>query len=431
MARAVGRVGVGPVTGASISFAISTGDNADNGQRNELDTYIALLDGGAVRPDSGRPDRWEGVGSAEYYDVRYWHPDGTPTGEADDLPRGMRGFPEVPGLLDAARGAFRAGGLGLPWYEVHGNHDELLGGTLPSGAGLAWLARGNRKPVALEGEPDPHRLQALLGDHERRPPDLLGGLAALGTPVWRTVTPDPGRVPAGTPGWLAAHARGGRAARARTWYGFDAGRFRALVLDTVNPHGGWQGSLDVEQFAWLEGELDAAGQGGRAVLLFSHHPLATLVNDNAPDGARRVLADEVAALLARSPQVVAWFNGHTHTHRVQAHTPDPTTAEPHPGAAGPGWWEVTTASHADWPQQARVVELAEDPRSGALVIVTTIIDHAGLVDARAGALTDPVTLAGWSRELAANHWQRPRTPGGEPLGRGVAADRNVVLARPR
>jgi metallophosphoesterase (TIGR03767 family) len=422
MARAVGRLQTSPVTGQPISFAISTGDNADNGQRNELDAYISILDGTTVRPDSGSPDRWEGVGSEEWYEVRYWHPDGTPAGEPDDLPRGVRGFPTVPGLLDACRVPFRAAGIGMPWYEVHGNHDELLGGTLPGSAGLAWLARSGRKPVALDGSLDPHQLVALLGDHERQPPDLLGG---LGHAVWHTVTPDPARISVGTPGWLAEHTRGGtRAARAHTWYAFDAGRFRCLVLDTVNPNGGWQGSLDVEQFAWLEAEL-AAGSD-RTFLLFSHHPLSTLVNDWSPRGGRRVLAKEVGALLGRHRSVAVWFNGHTHTHKIQAHAP-----QFHEGQAGTGWWEVTTASHADWPQQARIIELAEDPGTGALVVIATVLDHVGLVDARNAELDDLITLAGWSRELAANHWQRARNANGEPVGRGAEADRNVVLVLPR
>jgi metallophosphoesterase (TIGR03767 family) len=420
MARALSRLPGGPVTGEPIGFAISTGDNADNGQRNELDAYIAILDGASVRPDSGRPDRWEGVGTAEWYDVRYWHPDGTPPGRPHDLPREERGFPTIPGLLDACRLPFRATGIGMPWYEVHGNHDELLGGTLPASAGLAWLARGARKPVALAGSLDPRQIEALLGDHERQPPDLLGG---LGDAVWHAVTPDADRVAVGTPGWLAAHTRrGARAARAHTWYAFDADRFRCLVLDTVNPNGGWQGSLDAEQFAWLESELAAAG---REVLLFSHHPLSTLINDWSPAGDRRVLGRQVAALLARFPDVAVWFNGHTHTHKIQAHPP-----RFHVGESGTGWWEVTTASHADWPQQARIVELAEDPSTGALVVITTVVDHAGVVDARTGELDDPITLAGWSRELSANHWQRARVSG-EPIGRGVATDRNVVLVLPR
>ena len=62
------------------------------------------------------------------------------------------------------------------------------------------------------------------------------------------------------------------------------GRLRLIALDTVNPHGGWQGSLDETQFAWLCDELDAAAD--RHVVIASHHPSFTLTNDYAPDGRR-------------------------------------------------------------------------------------------------------------------------------------------------
>jgi len=131
------------------------------------------------------------------------------------------------------------------------------------------------------------------------------------------------------------------------------------MLDTVNPHGGGQGSLDQEQFAWLAAELtDASRAGALGCLLFSHHP---------------------------------WVNGHDHVNRI--------LARPAAGERGT-WWEITTASHIDWPQQARIVEVAAD-ETGGLFIACTTLDHHGLIDPRAGALEDPLTLAGWSRELSA------------------------------
>lgn len=80
------------------------------------------------------------------------------------------------------------------------------------------------------------------------------------------------------------------------YYAFDRGIVRCVVLDTVNQHGGWQGSLDAGQFSWLVAELrDCAA---RPVLLFSHHPLETMVNDLRPPGAaRRVLGAELRDVL--------------------------------------------------------------------------------------------------------------------------------------
>ncbi|HUY30644.1 MAG TPA: TIGR03767 family metallophosphoesterase [Acidimicrobiales bacterium] len=448
MVRAVRELDGGPLTGAPPAFAVSTGDATDNSQANELEAYVALLDGGSeVVPDSGDSRRYEGVGAEEPYDPRYWHPDGTPPGADDDVPRRRHGLPVVHGLLDACRAPFVATGLGLDWYAVFGNHDAMLGGTLPVTPALAARAVGGDKPVGLDEGVD---VLGLLADNETRPSTEEWGVATGPT---RPVTPDARRRPVPVGEWIAAHLPGHgydevAAAAERAHYAFDAGSIRCVVLDTVNRAGGWQGSLTAEQLAWLEAELaaghsrhlDALGDEvateapDRLFVLFSHHSLETLVNDHSPDGALRHLADDVRALLARFPNVVAWFNGHTHVHSV---TPLP--------AGGGGLWQVTTASHVDWPQQSRVVELALDETSGDLVVGTAVFDHAGALDPRAGELRDPVTLAGWSRELAANAWQGRVPAGGtdggaapgreprwaaEPVGRGAAADRNVVLVVP-
>jgi 3',5'-cyclic AMP phosphodiesterase CpdA len=197
---------------------------------------------------------------------------------------------------------------------------------------------------------------------------------------------------------------------ARAWYAFDAGPLRCLMLDTVNPHGGWQGSLDPEQFAWLEAELATAKRSeALGCLLFSHHPLDGLTN---LWGGDRVGAAEVGRLVNDAGNVLAWVNGHDHVNRV--------LARPAAGERGT-WWEITTASHIDWPQQARIVEVAID-EAGGLFIACTTLDHHGLTDPRAGAPEDPLTMAGWSRELSANSGQQ--AAGAE----GGAADCNVILA---
>jgi metallophosphoesterase (TIGR03767 family) len=414
MVQAVRRVAAAPVSAAPLAFAVVTGDATDNCQRNELRSYIDMLDGADVVPDSGDPQKYEGVAAPAVEDERYWHPEGG----AADLPRTRYGFPAVPGVLAAARRPFRATGLGLPWYAVHGNHDNMLQGTVsPAG----WLREFPVGTLKLVTPPDDVDAAELLARFDSADGDAL---AELARGAQLTVTPDPSRATVTRSGHIREHFRSagtpaghGYSARnladGTAYYAFGYGPIRCIVLDTVNHHGGWQGSVDATQLRWLEAELTASA--ARPVVLFSHHPLEALTNDNRPPGAdRRVLADELRGVLLGHPCVVAWLNGHTHVHAITTVT----------AGAGAGFWQVTTASHIDWPQQARIVEfLATD---AALVIACTVIDSAAAASYQGSA--EPADLAALARELAANDWQvRDQITAEGGAGAGVVVDRNAVL----
>ena len=410
MVRAFNGVRRGPVGGAPVDAAVVTGDNTDNGQANELEWYLALLDGGDVRADSGDLGRWEGVASGDDEDDRYWHPDR----ERPDVPRRRHGFPVVPGLLDAARAPFRASGLAHPWLAVHGNHDRLMQGTIPGDSWWGEASTGSRHVVDLWPGVTPEEVVELLAGLAACEPDALARLArGRATPR----TPDPARRVVSRDEFVRGHDRpGARPPRhgfgtdGRPYYRHDLDGVRLLVLDTVNHHGGWQGSLDREQLGWLVGELDRADVEHAYVVLVSHHPLHTWVNDLGDP--TRVLAAEMTDLLAGHPSMVLWLNGHTHRTEIQAHE---------------GWWEVTCPSLVDWPQQGRVVELLRG--DGVLRIACTMVDHEGEAP-WSGSVADPVALAGLSRELAANDWQggRPEHVKHPPAGR--PDDRNVILTLP-
>jgi metallophosphoesterase (TIGR03767 family) len=410
MVQALNGVRRGPVAGGSVDAAVVTGDNTDNAQANELDWYLTLLEGGEVRPDSGDLTRWEGVASDDDEDDRYWHPGR----ERADLPRSRYGFPVVPGLLDAARAPFLASGLDAPWLAVHGNHDRLLQGTVPPRSWWAQVATGSRRAAELEPELPPGEVLELARALGAGRPAALARLArARSVPV----TPDAERRVAFLAEFITAHDRDGARpprhgfpADGRSYYRQDLGEVRMLVLDTVNPGGGWEGSLDRQQWEWLRAELEQADAERAYVVLASHHPLATWVN--CVGDPTRVLSEEMAALLELHPCVVLWLNGHTHRAEVRQRA---------------SWCEVTSPSLLDWPQQGRVVELLRT--DGVLRVVCTMVDHCGEAP-WSGSVEGPVALAGLSRELAVNHWQAGQRRLVERPRAGSHEDRNVVVTVP-
>lgn len=419
--QAMHRLDAAPVTGAPFDAVLVTGDVTDNAQRNELSWYATVMAGGRVEPWSGARDRssWVGAVDGGVWSEHFWHPDGPWDGMPADLPTARYGYPTVPGLIEAARGAVPSPGAGLPWLTVHGNHDALLQGVVPVDAALLALAVGSERVVDLGRTQTP--LVALEATAPVGPARYTHDSSSPVTPVVsdprREITTVDDFVVA-TSGGTSDRTPGSPGARAgRTYWARDVGEVRLVALDTVNPYGGWQGSLDTPQLAWLEAELDRSR--GRYVIVTSHHPSWALSNGYAPPGAtRRHLGDEVLAVLLRHPEVVAWVAGHVHAHTHLWHQA--------PDRAG-GLWEVTTSSLIDWPQQLRTLELVREP-DGTLVLASTVLDHVAPTSWDAMALDEVPNLAALSRALAANDY-RGRS-GRRAAAAGRPTDRNALWRLP-
>ncbi len=425
MVRTVNSIKHGFHSDRAVDFVLATGDVTDNAQANELDWYFTLMEGGTVHPDSGSTDNWEGVAQRdpERYDRSYWNPEGTPPGCEDDFPRSLYGFPTVHGLTHAVRQPFSATGLVHKWFATHGNHDALLQGTVPPNAELVEIATGDKRLVELSPELD---LTQVFGGWTMVGP---AGYASPAGGTFREQNADPRRRFNEASDWAKLHlaclAKGHDGhgltqanAEAGTKYWFrDVDGFRLISMDTVNIHGGWQGSLDEPQFNWLKETLSSAGS--LRCILFSHHPLHSLFNDYAPEGAdRRVAREELEEELLQHKGIIAWFAGHDHDNRVR-----------YIGTEGVnGFWHILTASLIDWPQQGRLVEILSD--SDDLVIATSVFDHDSPIDLEIATseLSDPINLAGLSRILSANHWQRRKqNEYFNDLAAGEPTDRNRYL----
>ncbi|MEV7872570.1 TIGR03767 family metallophosphoesterase [Streptomyces sp. NPDC088124] len=403
----------GPATGAPLSFAVTTGDNTDNNSHAELDWFLTVMSGGRVTPNTGDPRRYEGVQNSG--ERLFWHPE---DGLRDTDKR--LGYPRVDGFLAAAVRSVNSPGLRIPWYSTVGNHDGLASGAMADRSGfLADFAVGSKK---LYGIPDAEAKEMLKLLSKGGDPSgaKLIDLLRRSKRRMRTITPDPGRAPFGPRDYLKAHLDPARAGAGPAGHGYTAANLdgdtlyytfpmgenvTGISLDTTDRGGHFTGSLNTAQFTWLKRTLKELRDG--YVVVFSHHNSWTMTNthpDPAHPGESRHNGDEVLALLGRSPQVLAWVNGHSHRNAI---------------APRGGFWEISTASHIDFPQLARVIEIA-DNNDGTLSLFTTLIESSAPHRTDFGDLSQ-TGLAALYRELSHN------APGSTTAPAGTSTDRNTEL----
>lgn len=437
LVRRVNELAGAPVTGRPLDFMITTGDSTDNHEHVELDWYFGLLNGGRVAQNTGADDRYEGVQDSG--DPLYWHPDGQLQDQFSAI-----GFPVLPGLLDDATREFDSPGLRIPWYATFGNHDNSILGTLPSTwvPNLAEHYTGSRKIIGRD-ETDSRRIAGMLQDpqHRREAPRVLDTRDG----IVGDVTPDQRRAPYGTQDFIRAHVDPANTGPGPVGHGFGPDEVEAdaayytfriapgvtgIGLDSTNTAGFAEGSLGLEQFQWLERTLTAGSSrhfdefgheqrhaaSDELFVLFSHHTSTTmnaLLPDDRRPGELRKPGGAVVELLHRFPNVLAWVNGHSHRNEIRAHRVD----EPERG-----FWEINTASHVDFPQLARVIELA-DNGDGTLSLFTTLIESDSPYSADYSDRS-PAGLGALYRELSFND------PNADLTQLGEAADRNAELLIP-
>lgn len=471
---------------ARMKLAITTGDSLDNQQRNEAGWVVKLLEGGTLDPNSGSsnladyancpagtpgPDeaaRYTGVQDFNDYfeglDPDFYDPND---------PRGaFSAWPRYPGLMDRSEVPFQAEGLDVPSYVTLGNHDGLVQGNAAANRSFEDVATGCLKMMGPN-----QQFTSLSEAMAQLNPAFLSNLLAADPTKVSLVPPDLRRQFVSTAQYKALHeppfanqadghgfgfvdpqeqaASNGSAA----YYSWSPEPgFRFIALNTVGEGGvvsdrSSDGNIDDPQFRWLEQELLAATARNELIVLFGHHAINSL-NNNEPDESapsctgtddghghdqnpgcdndpristplhlgepsQRPSGDTtetLSELLLRYRHVIAFVAGHSHVNQVLPYS--------RPNGDG-GFWNIKTAAEADWPSQSRLIEVM-DNRDGTLSIFGTMIDHSAPTSVPAPGTDasnfDVNQLASLNREFAYND---PQKGGG--TGEGTAADQNVEL----
>ncbi|MCX5334057.1 TIGR03767 family metallophosphoesterase [Streptomyces sp. NBC_00140] len=408
-----------PVTGAPLHFAMTTGDNTDNNAKSELEWFLKVMSGGRVTANTGDPRQYEGVQNSGI--KQYWQPD-TTVRDADK----QRGFPHLDGFLAAAIRELNSPGLNLPWYSTVGNHDSMPLGCYAS-HGDSWLteyAVGGKKLMSLPAA-EAKKLQDAI--KKAKDPGGVGfrDLLKAHSRDMRSVTPDELRAPFTPREYVQAHLdpayRGlGPVGHGYSTANLDAGTqyysFRiaedviGISLDTTDAGGHYEGSVGTAQMKWLDRTLK--DNKDSYAVVFSHHTSKSMDNtrpDPARPGERRHTGAEVVTLLGRHRNVLAWVNGHIHRNEIT----------PHAVGNGRSFWEISTASHVDYPQLARVVELV-DNKDGTISLFTTCVESSAPHRTDFADLSQ-TGLSALYRELSYN------APGGRTDLAGTTGDRNTEL----
>nr|WP_226887498.1 TIGR03767 family metallophosphoesterase [Nocardia brasiliensis] len=431
LVRRVNSLRFGPHTGRAFDAVVSTGDNTDNMELAELEWYLTVLNGGSVAANTGVPGIYEGV--QNFGSELYWNPETSLTDQYK-----AAGFPAIPGLLEAAVQPVTSPGLETPWYSVFGNHDNSVSGVARYGIPpLDQMYTGNFKYAS----PGAAATRAVADGINTDPAALVSALSTLSIPP-RLVTSDPRRRPLTPREYIAAHLNPVHTGPGPVGHGFaaDAGktgigyysfeiapRVVGISLDSTNRAGFVDGSLGQAQFRWLEDTLragssrfyDARGEfvhestTDTYFVVFSHHTSDTMAN-LTPDPERpdeiRFSGTHLIELLQRFPNVLAWINGHTHRNQITP-WPGPTPEQ--------GFWEINTASHIDFPQLGRIIEVT-DNSNGTVSLLSTLFEAMSPYAVDYSDFS-PAGLASLYRELSFNDIHRSTSL------MGSAQDRNVEL----
>ncbi len=358
-------------------FIMNLGDNADNAQKNEHTWFLQVLKGEEVNPDSG------------FYEIsgEIFHDEGRTFGrQSQYVPYG-----------DESNDPFYGAGVneGVPVYTVVGNHDVLWTGNFNENFifnnilnffnpddFVSQYSRCPLFPIWCKGfvpaVPPPPAVFNLFNfpvcvsndGCDPFQPKTFYDREFIGYSTYVEWMKDEG---------LILQSEGVPENMGYYYFDDESAPIRYIVMDTEDRPYFSEGGVGNAQFNWITEKISEATD--RFVVLMSHH--------QTEDGLLCILCDykdgdDLKNLFCDYPNVILVLNGHGHDNRVLAQ-------ECPAGKASSGFWEVETASLADFPQQARVIEIAYN-NDGTGSIFTTIMDHK---PEYAGGIADESRTDSW------------------------------------
>jgi uncharacterized repeat protein (TIGR01451 family) len=309
--------------GASMNLALMTGDQADNGQRNEIIWTRELLEGDqplnfnsgsqnpadydptkhpsclgypANQPHLAEAARYTGVQDYDDYNRAndyFYDPDNVQGTWA------TKGFPTWTGLMDRAQQlTFQPAGLAVPTYVTNGNHEALTQGNQSPNQAFEDIATACEKALGSSATP------AVIPDADGPDPSVLlsgitNSMIVPPDPLRRLVDRRQIKALYGEHGVDNAHGYGfvdpaenAASNGFASYYAWDppeAPGFRFISLDTMSEGGvvaeSSSGNIDDPQFQWLKREIASAEAAGKLIMLWGHHPVRSLtarVSDETP-----------------------------------------------------------------------------------------------------------------------------------------------------
>ncbi len=344
-------------------LGLALGDMANNTQKNELDWFIKIMDGGVVDPSSGQ--------------------------QKEPVPDYQK--------------SYTAAGLHahIPWYAALGNHDHFWSGSRPvvekirnAYIGTKILQVGN---VMTDSAAVGDSLFSMgVVDGSTRYGKVIGRGVVDTMPAIPKISADLNRrTLCDLADWINEFKTSTSQPYGHGFVQSDPNNvlgacysfvpksdipLKIIVLDDTQLNTDpapppdfiyGHGELTPDRFHWLISQLAAGQAANQLMIIAAHVPIHVVSSPNpftwiAQKGCYNT-EDDIIDSLQRYPNLILWVSGHRHLNNVTA-IPSKT-----PGQPERGFWEVETKSTREFPEEFRTFDIVRNS-DNSISIITTNVD---------------------------------------------------------